>query len=219
MATRFLHPTSLTFPIPSTLQNPNPNSAGLPHPRTSTLTHSSIAHPSLAAKQNLLTLISDEQRGLKTLKNPSNRSKIIESIEEIAALGSDTITTGPSLSGTWRLLWTTEKEQLFIIENASWFGTRAGDVLQVIDVENRVLSNVITFPPHGAFFVRAVVEIGSPQRVNFRCAFVGFLDCVHCFMLVFLSCLIIYWVLSGLRVRFCEGRIGSFRCRHLAGGG
>lgn len=48
------------------------------------------------------------------------------------------------------------------------FGTRAGDVLQVIDVDKRTLNNVITFPPDGVFFVRSDIEIASPQRVNFR---------------------------------------------------
>lgn len=86
----------------------------------------------------------------------------------MAVLGRDRVTTGSSLSGTWRLLWTTEKEQLFIIKNAGFFGTKAGDVLQVIDVENQTLNNVITFPPHGVFFVRSGIEIASAQRVNFR---------------------------------------------------
>lgn len=86
----------------------------------------------------------------------------------MAVLGRDMFTTGDSLSATWRLLWTTEKEQLFIIEKAYLFGTQTGDVLQVIDVEKKVLNNVITFPPDGVFFVRSNIEIASPQRVNFR---------------------------------------------------
>lgn len=86
----------------------------------------------------------------------------------MADLGKDTVTTDDSLSATWRLLWTTEKEQLFIIEKAPLFGTQAGDVLQVIDVEKRTLNNVITFPPDGVFFVRSSIEVSSSQRVNFR---------------------------------------------------
>ncbi|KAI9094531.1 hypothetical protein K1719_026651 [Acacia pycnantha] len=86
----------------------------------------------------------------------------------MAALAAGSVTTGDSLSATWRLLWTTEKEQLFIIEKAYLFGTQAGDVLQVIDVQNSTLNNVITFPPDGVFFVRSNIEIASSQRVNFR---------------------------------------------------
>lgn len=86
----------------------------------------------------------------------------------MAVLGKDMVTTGASLSGTWRLLWTTEKEQLFIIEKAHLFGTETGDVLQVIDVEKKALNNVITFPPDGVFFVRSSIDIASPQKVSFR---------------------------------------------------
>ncbi|CAN1182922.1 Probable plastid-lipid-associated protein 11, chloroplastic [Linum perenne] len=67
-----------------------------------------------------------------------------------------------------RLMWTTEKEQLFIIDKAGLVGTKAGDVLQVIDVEKGILNNVITFPPHGVFFVRSTIQVASSQRVDFR---------------------------------------------------
>lgn len=156
---------------------PNPNLASSPLttlPLRPTVVNSSLPAGSsflaAAARQNLLTLIAGQQRGVKTLKDPAKRAEIVEAADQIAGLGgsSDTVTTGPALSATWRLLWTTEKEQLFIIENAGLFGTQAGDVLQVIDVEQRTLNNVITFPPHGAFFVRSNIEIASPQRVNFK---------------------------------------------------
>jgi len=128
----------------------------------------SASSQSLSAKTHLLNLIADQERGLKTQTNPKIRSQIIDAIDALAVLGRDLITTGPSLSGTWRMLWTTEKEQLYIIKNANWFGTQVGDVLQVIDVENLKLNNVITFPPSGVFFVRSSIEIASDQRVNFR---------------------------------------------------
>ncbi|KEH22347.1 plastid lipid-associated protein [Medicago truncatula] len=122
----------------------------------------------LTAKKNLLTLISDQDRGLKTQKNPTKLASIVTAIDAMAELGTGLVTTGDSLSATWRLLWTTEKEQLFIIEKAGLFGTKTGDVLQVIDVKNLSLNNVITFPPDGVFFVRSNIEIASEQRVNFK---------------------------------------------------
>lgn len=124
---------------------------------------------SLQAKSRLLALICDQHRGLKTQSDPSKRSEIIAAIDELARVGAGCVTTGPELSATWRMLWTTEKEQLFIIKNSSIFGTAAGDVLQVIDVDKRILNNVITFPPTGVFFVRSSIEPQPPQRVNFRC--------------------------------------------------
>ncbi|RWR87458.1 putative plastid-lipid-associated protein 11 [Cinnamomum micranthum f. kanehirae] len=161
-----LSPASSTLSFTQTLQNPKPHHV---HPKT--LTPSSIrssSSPSLVAKDELLSLISDQERGLKTEGNPSKRSKIIEAIEALSIVGKDTITTDSLLSATWRMMWTTEKEQLFIIKNAPLFGTQAGDVLQVIDVEGGTLNNVITFPPSGVFFVRSSIEIASTQRVNFR---------------------------------------------------
>ncbi|CAK9328776.1 unnamed protein product [Citrullus colocynthis] len=129
---------------------------------------SSISIQSQSAKDELLTLISDQERGLKTQKNPRKLASIVKSIDALASLGRNSVTTDDSLSATWRLLWTTEKEQLFIIEKAYLFGTQAGDVLQVIDVEKKSLNNVITFPPHGVFFVRSNIEVASSQRVNFK---------------------------------------------------
>ncbi|XP_072958543.1 probable plastid-lipid-associated protein 11, chloroplastic [Typha angustifolia] len=123
---------------------------------------------STRAKSDLLRLVSDQDRGLRTQVDPAKRAEIIDAIDALATIGSGSITTDGLLSATWRMLWTTEKEQLFIIKNANLFGTEAGDVLQVIDVERGTLNNVITFPPSGVFFVRSSIEVAPPQRVNFR---------------------------------------------------
>lgn len=152
---------------------------------------SSISIQSQSAKDELLTLISDQERGLKTQKNPRKLASIVKSIDALASLGRNSVTTDDSLSATWRLLWTTEKEQLFIIEKAYLFGTQAGDVLQVIDVEKKSLNNVITFPPHGVFFVRSNIEVASSQRVNFKyvlsaCASLVWMNC-------FLNSMVVSW--------------------------
>ncbi|KAL8500289.1 hypothetical protein ACS0TY_020045 [Phlomoides rotata] len=144
----------------------------LPRRSHATITRSSLTDqsqsPAVAAKRHLLSLISDQDRGLKTQSDSQKLTQIIDAIDSLAAIGRSTVTTDKSLSATWRMLWTTEKEQLFIIKNASFFGTSAGDVLQVIDVEQKTLNNVITFPPDGVFFVRSDIQVASAQRVNFR---------------------------------------------------
>uniref|UniRef100_A0A7N1A814 Plastid lipid-associated protein/fibrillin conserved domain-containing protein n=2 Tax=Kalanchoe fedtschenkoi TaxID=63787 RepID=A0A7N1A814_KALFE len=155
-------------PLTPQISTPNPNKPKSRILRHLPVTCSTAIPKSTSPKQRLLTLISDEDRGVKTLKNAAKRSEITAAIDDISELGKGTVTTGDSLSATWRLLWTTEKEQLFIIEKAGIFGTRAGDVLQVIDVGKGVLNNVITFPPDGVFFVRSTIEVASAQRVNFR---------------------------------------------------
>lgn len=123
-----------------------------------------------AAKADLLRLIADQGRGLETQSAPSRLADIVSCIDALAAVspGADTVSDAAKLSGTWRLLWTTEQEQLFIVRNAPFFRTAAGDVLQVIDVAGGALNNVITFPPSGAFVVNGDIEVQPPQRVNFR---------------------------------------------------
>jgi hypothetical protein len=122
-------------------------------------------------KADLLRLIADQRRGLATQSDPSRLADIVSCIDALAASagpGADTVSDAARLSGTWRLLWTTEREQLFIVQNAPTFRTAGGDVLQVIDVPGGALNNVITFPPSGAFVVDGDIEIQPPQRVNFR---------------------------------------------------
>ncbi|KQJ83947.1 hypothetical protein BRADI_5g17740v3 [Brachypodium distachyon] len=119
------------------------------------------------AKAELLGLIADQRRGLDTQSDPSRLADIVSCIDALAASApdADTVSDASKLSGTWRLLWTTEQEQLFIVRNAPTFRTAAGDVLQVIDVPGGSINNVITFPPSGAFVVNGTIEIRPPQRV------------------------------------------------------
>ncbi|KAH8941931.1 hypothetical protein BDL97_14G071500 [Sphagnum fallax] len=117
---------------------------------------------------NLLRLIQGEERGLRTQKDAVKRAQIIKAIDALGEVGRDSTTTDSSLTSTWRMLWTTEEEQLFIIKNAHLFGTEAGDILQVIDVRKGILNNIITFPPTGAFVINSTLEVVSKQRVNFR---------------------------------------------------
>ncbi|KAJ7292413.1 hypothetical protein O6H91_Y279000 [Diphasiastrum complanatum] len=120
------------------------------------------------ARDDLLGLIAGEDRGLRTQKDVQKRASIIRVIDALTKLGASSTTTDSSLSATWRMIWTTEKEQLFIIEKAPLFGTQAGDNLQVINIARGTLNNIITFPPSGAFVVGSTIEVVSKQRVNFR---------------------------------------------------
>ncbi|KAF2315399.1 hypothetical protein GH714_039112 [Hevea brasiliensis] len=157
MATCFLLPIHL-----KPKNSPKPTSFHSPK-----VTCSSATTQSQSAKEHLLSLISDQDRGLKTQNDPEKRASIIQAIDAMAEKGKGTVTTGNSLSATWRLLWTTEKEQLFIIEKAPLFGTKAGDVLQVIDVEKglsttftsavlRGKSWEIPLPPFGQGWFKSV---------------------------------------------------------------
>jgi hypothetical protein len=59
------------------------------------------------------------------------QAKILSKVEQLkAAQQGSTTTQASTLSATWKLLWTTEKETLFIVKNAPVFGTKAGGVYQ-----------------------------------------------------------------------------------------
>lgn len=117
-------------------------------------------------KDKLLALIAKTQRGVAT--TPDELKSIAEVVDRFQASAATMTTTTQNLSSTWELLWTTEKETLFILKTASWFGTQAGAVYQVIDLDSKLLQNVITFPPEGAFIVNAAISVAGQQRVDFK---------------------------------------------------
>lgn len=83
----------------------------------------------VAAVQRLLQAIEGSGRGA----NAERRQAVLAAAAELAEFNVRSATTDSSqLSATWRLLWTTEKETLFIVDKlAPLFGTAAGDVFQV----------------------------------------------------------------------------------------
>lgn len=117
-----------------------------------------------AALTDILRLTESADKGLRT--TPQQLVEIKQAFAELEEAGQKSYADP---SGTWKLLWTTEKETLFIIKNAKFFNTAAGDVYQVIDTANNSLQNVITFPPEGAFIVNSDIDwIPGQPRVNFK---------------------------------------------------
>ncbi|PRW59761.1 cytochrome P450 [Chlorella sorokiniana] len=120
-----------------------------------------------AAVDRLLSSIEPCQRGLSATQE--QQAAVLDAVAALGDLGSGSTTTdADKLSATWKLLWTTEKETLWILKNAGLFGTAAGDVFQVVDVEGGLLQNVITFPPEGAFIVDSAISTAGPQRTQFQ---------------------------------------------------
>jgi hypothetical protein len=60
------------------------------------------------------------------------------------------------------------QETLFILKNAGLFGTKAGEVYQVIDAKAGSLTNVIEFPPSGAFIVDSDIQLDNCRRAEFQ---------------------------------------------------
>ncbi|EFJ52574.1 hypothetical protein VOLCADRAFT_86811 [Volvox carteri f. nagariensis] len=133
--------------------------------------HASTTSQVDSIKQELLGVVSRTSRGVST--GPADLSLIQDAVAQLRRAGEGLETTGPAQSGTWELVWTSEKETLFILERAPLFGTQAGAVYQVIDTgkssssQGSYLQNVITFPPEGAFIVDSSLMVAGRQRVEF----------------------------------------------------
>ena len=128
------------------------------------------------AKKNLLSLVTDSKRGVAGPPRPVVEAAIDTLLDAAAGAGPP---RQSSLAATWELLWTSEREVLFLIENGAVFGTQTGPVFQSLDLAAGNLSNVVTFPPTGAFVVAstaAAVEGGaatSPDALRVEFKFTG----------------------------------------------
>jgi len=91
-------------------------------------------HAVVDTKQTLSVLLSEIAATKRGSNTPAElQSRILDTVAQLRVAHADCTTTdSQALSATWKLLWTTEKETLFIMQNASWFGTKAGEVYQVI---------------------------------------------------------------------------------------
>jgi hypothetical protein len=118
----------------------------------------------------LLKSIGPTSRG--TNQSKETRQEIMDCLAELKELAfEDPAVNQAQLNGTWRLVWTTEKEILGIIKEggiANFFGTSAGDVLQVIDLQASRLQNCISFPPEGAFLVDSFIAFDEEDQ---KCSF------------------------------------------------
>ncbi|GAQ91539.1 hypothetical protein KFL_008030010 [Klebsormidium nitens] len=102
---------------------------------------------------------------------PEKTAKVLQILRNIDAKSCCPEISAESLTADWKLLWTTEKETLFILQRAGVFGTTAGDVWQVINAKEQTLNNIIEFPPSGRFAVAASIQPatnGNYNTVNFK---------------------------------------------------
>lgn len=117
----------------------------------------------------LLKLIETSEKGL--LKDSNDEIiKIINSIETKNAqfIENDGLLLS-KIDGDWELLWTTEKETLFFIQNGL-FGNAVSGIVQSIDFKNEALNNLIKFKNGREFSVKGKinVDLKERKRVNFK---------------------------------------------------
>ena len=118
---------------------------------------------------DILEIVERSTKGTTT--SASDEKEMKEMFSELGTISENEDLNPELLDGTWRLIWTTEKEILFIIKKggmAEFFGTKAGDVFQVIDLKEGKLQNCIEFPPEGSFVVDSVIEFDPESK---RCSF------------------------------------------------
>ena len=85
-----------------------------------------------------------------------------------AAAGAPPATDAARLSATWRLLWTSERETLFLLKNGIPFVGAAGESYQIIDAGAATLRNIIVFAEGAAaFVVDASIQVQDATRVRF----------------------------------------------------
>lgn len=120
--------------------------------------------------KDILSIVENSERG--TLTTPKDLTQLRGLFSELGDIAASEPLQNPSaLNGTWKLLWTSEKEILFIIKKnglANWCGTQSGNVYQVIDLKEKRLQNCIDFPPEGAFIVDSYIDYDSESK---RCSF------------------------------------------------
>lgn len=67
-------------------------------------------------------------RGITSSK--AQRAEIEAAIDDLASFAPEITTSDRLLSGTWRLVWTSERETRFLMEKGLAFVGPTGDVLQ-----------------------------------------------------------------------------------------
>lgn len=104
-----------------------------PAATTSTATEVSNTDTSVLDLRNeLLSAIEGLERGVKNAEMPERVAKVLDILREIEARDCCPPVSAKVLTGDWKLLWTTEKETLFILQKVGVLGIAAGDVWQVL---------------------------------------------------------------------------------------
>jgi len=119
--------------------------------------------------KEIISIAEGTNRGIDTTPGQLRELKeYFSKLRDLTSNGGEFLRNVKSLDATWRLLWTTEKEILFILKYAGIFGTQAGEVYQVIDLNSNRLQNCIEFPPEGAFVVDSYIDFDKESK---RCSF------------------------------------------------
>lgn len=123
------------------------------------------------AKAALLALVATTRRGLDTSARPA----VELAVDALAKQAEASPAPTSRLDGAWRLVWTSEREVLFLIEKGLAFVGPCGDVFQSIDLGAGTLTNEVEFfgGPDGSQRAAATLVVGSScaAESGTRCRF------------------------------------------------
>ena len=115
----------------------------------------------------LMTVVKEDNRGTQSSKREQIES-IIDKLSE-ASKNSKTNnnnnnnnTEDSKLSARWKLLWTSEKETLFLLETF-----KGSTAYQTINVKEKTLGNTVEFSGGNTFLVESEITIENETKVEF----------------------------------------------------
>lgn len=124
---------------------------------------SSSSSSSSGTLDELISIASRDDRGIGSTRRPE-----IESIIDRLLLEEEEKNTKKnneddfSLSARWKLLWTSERETLFLLETF-----QNSLAYQTINEKEKTLRNAVEFSGGNAFVVESEIEILDERKVNF----------------------------------------------------
>jgi len=118
-------------------------------------------------KQRLLDICSAARQGIDGT-GPVTQEEFDALVEELIAKNpTPAAAESPLMTGTWRMMWTTEKEILFCVEKGL-FGLPCTDVYQTIDAGAGTLANAIEFTDEGFLKVNSNFKNAEGSRFEFK---------------------------------------------------
>ena len=122
---------------------------------------SSSSSSSSGTLDELISIASRDDRGIGSTRRPEIESIIdrllLEEEEE-----KNTKNNNFSVSARWKLLWTSERETLFLLETF-----QNSLAYQTIDEKAKTLRNAVEFSGGNTFVVESEIEILDERKVNF----------------------------------------------------
>ena len=121
---------------------------------------SSSSSSSSGTLDELISIASSDDRGIGSTRRPE-----IESIIDRLLLEEEeknTKNNNFSVSARWKLLWTSERETLFLLETF-----QNSLAYQTINEKEKTLRNAVEFSGGNTFVVESEIEILDEMKVNF----------------------------------------------------